>query len=233
MTQTAMMAITIPQIIKWKGRTYNEIIAVIKRNKNENLSLNNAFLPNPCKIYRYNLPFNEMLPSGYTNAGLNAGQERTSTRIPSETPGFTNYYATNDPSNCAGLYVQVPYNVPNNTTTEVEPLNDVINTIRRVRSSGMNKEKPQFVSNTKMVNPYSINNKQYLSATVNQECAIYKPNNGQFSQQGGNYILRKSFDINRANNAITCATYSLPLSYAETIKMAVGDTGSAMARHCV
>lgn len=214
--------------IKWKGRTYNEIIAIIKRNKNENLSIQNAFLPNPCKIYRYNLPFNEIPP----NAGPNVGHERTSMRIPSESPGFTNHYYADD-SNCNPTFLQVPYNPSSNAQSNAETLKgkcNIVDTIRRIRSAGMNREKPVFVSNTKMENPYSINNKQHLDATVNRGCATYKPNNAQFSQQGGvsysNYILRKSFDINRANNAITSATYSLPISYAETIKMAVGDTGS-------
>jgi hypothetical protein len=99
----------------------------------------------------------------------------------------------------------------------------------------MNRETPQFVSSTKMKGGYYANNAQYLRGTIGKECVIYNPNNQQFAQQGAvsysNYILRKNYDINSANNAITSATYAVPLLYAESIKMAVGDTGTLCAKN--
>ena len=97
----------------------------------------------------------------------------------------------------------------------------------------MNNEKPIFISDSKIATKYYTNDLQYLNAVIN-DCNIYKPNNAQFSQQGAvsysNYILRKTNDINRINNKITCATYKLPLSYCETVKNVIGDTGTLCAK---
>jgi hypothetical protein len=214
--------------VSWKGRTYNEIVSTIKRNKNKNASSQNTFLPNPCKIYRRELP----IPFSVDN--INSGSERTSLKL-GDFPGSTTRVLSilgdycNTPS-YNNLIIQKPYDAPTDTTLKGE-IDDttIINSIRRVRSSGMNNEKPVFISNVKIGTRYYINQPQFMKSTVDN-CNIYNPNNGQFSQQGAvsysNYILRKNFDINRANNEITSATYSLPLLYAETIKNAVGDTGT-------
>jgi hypothetical protein len=204
--------------IKWKGRTYNEIVSTIKQNKNKNESTRNTFLPNPCKIYRHELP------TPFSNVS-NSGNERTSLHIDNK-PGYTNrVLIDNNIIDCNNIIIQKPINDPDKT-----PLNDDViigNSIKRVRSSGMNPEKPVFISNTKIGTKYYTNKQQYIDSTINNKCIIYNPNNQQFSQQGAvsysNYILRKSYDVNRINNEITSATYMLPLAYAQTIKQNIGN----------
>lgn len=213
--------------IKWKGRTYNEIVSIIKSNKNQNQSTQNIFLPNPCKIYRRELPITTFL---FNEINANSGNERTSLKIdenPSYTIKNTNNYCDNN------IIIQKEYNVyPNIMLKDNITDTTIINSIRRIRSSGMNIEKPIFVSNTKIATKYYTNKCQYLNSTINND--IYNPNNPQFSQQGAvsnsNYILRKTFDTNRNNNKITSATYRLPLLYAETIKNNIGDTNSICAK---
>jgi hypothetical protein len=208
--------------IKWKGQTYNQIISTIKRNNNSNLSAQNTFLPNPCKIYRREL----------TTPFSNSGNERTSLKI-NEILHGTSQTSTNT---CNNLIIQTEYLAPSDTTLKGDITNSTVNnSIRRVRSSGMNNEKPVFISNTKIGTKYYTNETQYLKSISTDKCTIYNPNNTQFSQQGAvsnsNYILRKSFDINRTNNDITTATYLLPLSYAETIKNNIGDTGTLCSKN--
>jgi hypothetical protein len=216
--------------IKWKGRTYNEIVSAIKKNTNENASAQNTLLPNPCKIYRRTLPT-------FNASNITCGNERTSVNL-GEYPGFTNHsYTVPD----TALFIQKEYNVPlpYDTTdggSEICVVDSAITkSLRLVRSAGMNRETPRFVSSSKMKGGYYANNAQYLQGTIGKECVIYNPNNQQFAQQGGvsysNYILRKNYDINSANNSITSATYSVPLLYAQSIKMAVGDTGTLCAKN--
>lgn len=220
--------------IKWKGRTYNEIVSIFKRNKNKNVSTQNTFLPNPCKIYRRELP---IITYSFSDLQTNSGNDST-TLQQIETPGSTirylstlGDYCDNSPPLSNSWAIQKPYSSPIDTTLkECDTNNTIINSIRRVRSCGMNPEKPTFVSTSKISTKYYTNECQYLKSTFNDNCTIYNPNNQQFSQQGAvsysNYVLRKNFDINRANNQITSATYNVPLLYAESIKNAIGDTGS-------
>jgi hypothetical protein len=214
--------------IKWKGRTYNEIISAIKKNANENASMQNTLLPNPNKIYRRTLlPFNR--------SSTTCGNERTSVKL-GEYPGST--IRTLVPGTDTDIFIQKEYNVVPPFDTTIKGCVDdsaITKSLRLVRSAGMNSETPQFVSSSKMKGGYYANNAQYLMSTAGKECTIYNPNNAQFAQQGAvsysNYILRKTYDINSANNAITSATYSVPLLYAESIKMAVGDTGTLCAKN--
>lgn len=214
-------------LIKWKGKTYNEIIPIIKCNNNNNLSLQNTFLPNPCKIYRYELP-------NFDN--INVNNERISSKI-YDSPGSTTRYSNILDNYCNtplynNLIIQKDYNVysSNNIPIKNNITNSIIhNSIRRLRSSGMNNEKPLFISNTQISTNYYNNQCQYLNNTL-QNCNIYNPNNIQFSQQGAvscsNYILRKNFDTNYYNNKITSSIYKLPILYADNIKNNIGDTNT-------
>jgi hypothetical protein len=218
--------------IKWKGHTYNEIISIIKRNKNKNISTQNIFLANPSKIYRRELPIASIIEN--INSGEN---ERTSLKINEKPGGSTKSLINNTGTYCNSplynnLIIQKEYDAfsINHSILHDDLIHtNIINTIKKIRSSGMNTEKPTFISNSKIGTKYYTDKSQHINS-INHKHNIYNPNNEQFSQQGGvsysNYILRKKFDINRINNEITCATYNLPLCYAETIKNTIGDTGS-------
>ena len=205
-------------IIKWKGLTYNEIIPTFRRNRNSNASTNNIFLPNPCTIYRRELtpPF-----SGFTD-GCTIG--RSNIKISElEQPGFSNRTSVTGGDSCD---IKVP-----------TPLKRVCNenSLRRIRSAGMNPERQLFISDTKIGTTYYTNCSQYLKSSVDSQCQKTAYSNAQFSCQGAvsysNYIVRKQYDTNRDNNAITAATYKSPILYAQTLKGVVGDTGSLCANH--
>jgi hypothetical protein len=210
-------------IIKWKGLTYNEIIPTFRRNRNANQSTNNTFLPNPCNIYRRELP----------NTPFSVfGNQREIKISDLEQPGFSNRTSIIVDNSCG--QIQQPYE---SNEPDVKPLKEcvsVTNSLRRVRSSGMNPEKPIFISDTQIGTTYYTYGNQYLNSTFDtRECLINAPNNPQFSCQGAvsysNYIVRKQYETNTDNNAITAATYKLQILYAESVKNAVGDTGSLCA----
>lgn len=204
-------------MISWKGKTYNEITAILQKNKNQNESVENTFLPNPCKIYRrsFNLPSNDE-SSGTANSG-NERILQSTFDIPA-----ASFRTINTQTQCNNIILQKAYN-----PTVLQNDTIISDSIRRVRSAGMNNEKPVFVSNSKITSPYFNSNIQYLDATVVKDC-IFNPNNPQFSQQGavsyGAYILRKNNDICRINNALTERAFDAPLLYAENIKYIIGDT---------
>jgi hypothetical protein len=208
-------------IIQWKGRTYNEIVPSIRRNTNTNASTQNTFLPNPCKIYRREIPFN--VGETYGGTGRNPV-----TIIELEQPGYRNYHIGDTTTTTTICDANVQTELP---LTQKEC---VANVLRKVRSAGMNPERPVFVSNTAITTKYYTSGCQYLKAK-DAKCDIDVPNNGQFNCQGAttysNYILRKQYDTNLANWAITAATFKTPILYAESIKSAIGDTTSLCAKN--
>lgn len=199
-------------MISWKGITYNEVIATLRRNTNTNQSMENTYLPNPNRIYR-----NEITV-------LNTNNTTSHNTVPSYPSGTIKTTVSNcNPFIQKGLAISSPMaqkGCVDNTQN---------NAFRRVRSAGMNCEKPVFVSNTKIKTGYYDSRTQYLKSTIDAECNHINLNNVQFAQQGAvsnsNYILRKRFNTNQDNGLITRKVFDTPLLYAETIKNAIGDTG--------
>ena len=200
-------------IVQWKGRTFNEIVPSIRRNQNSNASAQNTFAANPCKIYRREMP-----------GGGGCSGRNPVTIMGLEQPAYRNHHVGWGDDDADNVQTEIPL---------TQKGNYVANALRKVRSAGMNPERPAFVSNTEVATKYYTSSYQFLKAK-DAKCDVNTTvNNGQFGCQGAvsysNYIARKQYDTNLANWAITAATFGTPFLYAESIKTAIGDTASVCA----
>ena len=217
-------------IISWKGKTFNQITSVVKKNPGINTTKNihNLFLPNPLKIYRREIASN---PNDFTCS------KHSSIKIDEfDRPGGSIINSNFNNKNNNGLVNTIDNKLPNNICEEpgtcMAFLSPAINAKRRVRSAGMIKQKYDPKNRAK----YYTDTNQYLtSRNISFEknqfryptsdpsyCVIYNPNNKQFAQQGAvtssSLIARVKYDtINTA-----AAQTKLPLGVATSNALAYG-----------
>jgi len=185
---------TLEPVIPWKGRTFNQITSSIKKNPGRTgYGTHNLFLANPLKLYRREIatPINER--------NISACKQRSAYSIDEfDRPGGSIVHTVTDASH-NGLVNTIDMILPNNTCEEPGTclvfLSPAENAKRRCRSAGMVRQK----YNQQNKPAYFTDAKQYLHSrnyTYDQNqfrypvsdpsyCTTYKPNNRQFSQQGG------------------------------------------------
>jgi hypothetical protein len=122
-------------IISWKGRTFNEIVSVKKKNIATNT---NIFKANPLKLYRREINVD------------NCNEKINASVFMMETPGST--IVNSAATNCSGSKQIVDFNYNENKcespcSVANLPFSKSGDALRRVRSSGMNNRK--FYSSTK------------------------------------------------------------------------------------
>ena len=199
----------------WKGKTFSQITTTIQKNKSVNnptITNNNLFRAAPLKIYRREI----------SNTTVKSCNPRTSVRIDelNSPNGYLVYSNNNNNSN--GLANTLDINLTSNTydlgksscNTSTNCFNQAKNALRRVRSSGMIKPKPdpthnnvKYFTGTQQYlisrnRSFQQNQFQYSSTrptTTQAYCnPVYKPSNSKFAQQGGvsssARTLRKDFD---------------------------------------
>jgi hypothetical protein len=209
-------------LISWKGKTFNQISASIK--KNASISTSNGattgtiFLPNPLKIYRKEIasPFDADRCNVRTSVKINDFEIPNGTITNSS--GLTNN----------GLVNTIDTVLPNNTCEEpgtcLAFLSPSENAKRRIRSSGMIQKKYDSMNNPK----YYTNNNQYLvsrkmtqqqnrfhyATDVSNGCVYYKPNNSQFAQQGA--VTASSLTSRVRYDTINSSAATMRTSYGKS-----------------
>jgi hypothetical protein len=201
-------------VISWEGLTFKQVVSSIQKNTNDSTQTKLFFYPAPLKIYRRNI--------GKTgNTLISSNNERQSVNIANvmEQPGSTINTSIPICSN-NGVEITTNPNIPNSTyekgvcDTNTQCMNLQINSLNRVRSSGMIRKKNYNVnsyqylqnrdrtfsqnqfnyintgnSNAKPGSPLAINNTYLQNANgqfnVSNNAVIFKPNNSKYGQQGG------------------------------------------------
>ena len=171
-------------IIPWKGRTFNEIVSVKKRNEPTHPNL---FKANPLKIYRREINV------------VNCNEKINASVFMMETPGAT--IVNSSSSNCNGSQQVVDFNYNENKcespcSVAGLPFSKSGDALRRVRSSGMNNRK--FYSSTK----------QYLesrSLTHQQNQYFYVRQGDETAIQGS---PNSSQNVYSSNSTTHCETYT-------------------------
>jgi hypothetical protein len=216
-------------ILKWKGRTFNQITSTMKKNPGLTGTINthNLFLANPLKIYRKEIANTSTVSTCSRRASLKIDEF--------DRPGGS-VINTKIPSNANGLVNTIDNTLPNNTCEEpgtcLSFLSPALNAKRRCRSAGMIHQK----YNGKNLPKYFTDAKQYLHSrnyTYDQNqfrypvsdpsyCVTYKPNNTQFAQQGG--VTASSLTARLKYNAIQTAALQTakPLGIATANALAYG-----------
>jgi len=220
-------------IIPWKGRTFNQITSIIKKNPgiNNKTGIGNLFLPNPLKIYRREI--------------ANVKSDSTCTKHSSvkideiNRPGGSIINSSFNNKN--GLVNTIDNTLPNNICevpgTCMGFLSPAVNAKRRVRSAGMIKKRYDIKNRAK----YYTNTNQYLtSRNITFEknqfkyptsdpnyCVNYKPNNKQFAQQGAvtssSLIARVKY--NTINTAALQTIQPLGVATSNALAYGVSDNG--------
>jgi len=184
---------TLQPIIKWKGKTFNQITSSIKKNPGlTGKGTHNLRMPNPLKIYRREIANPKVSNTCSRRASLKIDEINRPGGSIVNTSAFV--VGTNN-----GLVNTTPDFLPNNTCEEpgtcLAFLSPALNAKRRCRSAGMVHQK----YNAKNLPKYFTNNSQYLysrNQTFEQNqfqypisdpsyCVIYNPSNSQFAQNGG------------------------------------------------
>lgn len=174
-------------IIQWKGRTFNEVVTVKKKNKT---TISNMFKANPLNIYR------RELNSDNCNEKINASV------FMMETPGAT--IVNSKATNCSGSQQVVDFHYNENKcespcSVPGLPFSKSGDALRRVRSSGMNNRK--FYSSTK----------QYLES----RSRTHKQNQYFYVRQGDDTVEPgtpgASQNVYSSNSSTHCETYTFAL----------------------
>lgn len=229
---SAILDLNATRLVSWKGLTIKEINSKIIKNEGCVIGKRNIFKSNPVK-----LPRRELLSSSSTC------NSKTSLKIDLiNAPGGTVSNSTSsNATNSVSITTQV--NVPNNSCEYPGTCNKITSPIenakKRVRSSGMIRQKYHQTTNDKV---YYTNTKEYLNArnmTHKQNQYVlsnpdntcfkthYNPSNSQFGVQGavtaGDLVTRKRY------NTITdsAASYKIPLGQdvANALSYGVSSTG--------
>jgi len=150
----------------WKGRTFNQITSIIKKNT---VSLNNAkqsyFIPQPLKMYRREIA-STTTTSSTTNPYTCNGRISTSIDLLNMPGGSLTINSgsgtTNGIINTLDINLTTnKYDIPGTCQTDVKNcMSQVNNARRRVRSSGIIKK--QFHLNTNNDTAYHTSTNQYL-----------------------------------------------------------------------
>ena len=216
-------------IIKWEGRTFNQITSTLKKNPGltGTSTQHNFFLANPLKIYRKEIANKSTVSTCSRRASLKIDEF--------DRPGGS-IINTNFSSSANGLISTVDNVLPNNICEEpgtcLAFLSPAMNAKRRCRSAGMIHQK----YNGKNLPKYFTDAKQYLHSrnyTFDQNqfrypvsdpsyCVTYKPNNTQFAQQGG--VTASSLTARLKYDAIQTAAVQTakPLGIATANALAYG-----------
>ena len=145
----------------WKGRTFNQITSVIKKNiGSNNTSKHSLFIPRPLKIYRREIASSSDNP--YSCNG------RISTSIDLINMPGGSIVANSDSGNSNGLVNTLDinltsnkYEIPGSCQTDIKScMSQVTNARRRVRSSGIIKKQFDLTKNNDTT--YHTSTNQYL-----------------------------------------------------------------------
>ena len=171
-------------IIQWKGRTFNEVVSVKKKNEPTG---SNIFKSNPLKIYRRELNSN------------NCNEKTNASVFMMETPGAT--IVNSQASNCSGSQQVVDFHYNENKcerpcSVAGLPFSKSGDALRRVRSSGMNNRK--FYSSTK----------QYLES----RSRTHQQNQYYYVRQGDDSVVPGTTgaiqNVYSSNSSTHCETYT-------------------------
>jgi hypothetical protein len=171
-------------IIPWKGRTFNEIVSVKKKNTG---TTTNIFKASPLKLYRREINVDNC------NEKINASVSMM------ETPGAT--IVNSQASNCSGSRQVVDFHYNENKcespcSVAGLPFSKSGDALRRVRSSGMNNR--NFYSSTK----------QYLEG----RSRTHEQNQYYYVRQGDQTVTpgtpAASQNIYSSNSCSHCETYT-------------------------
>jgi len=171
-------------IIQWKGRTFNEVVSVKKKNEPTG---SNIFKANPLKIYRREINVN------------NCNEKINASVFMMETPGAT--IVNSQASNCSGSQQVVDFHYNENKcespcSVAGLPFSKSGDALRRVRSSGMNNRK--FYSSTK----------QYLES----RSRTHQQNQYFYVRQGDDTVVPgtagASQNVYSSNSTTYCETYT-------------------------
>ena len=171
-------------IIQWKGRTFNEVVSVKKKNEPTG---SNIFKANPLKIYRRELNSN------------NCNEKTNASVFMMETPGAT--IVNSQASNCSGSQQVVDFHYNENKcerpcSVAGLPFSKSGDALRRVRSSGMNNRK--FYSSTK----------QYLES----RSRTHQQNQYYYVRQGDDSVVPGTTgaiqNVYSSNSSTHCETYT-------------------------
>jgi len=230
----------------WKGKTFSQITTSLQKNKpvyGNNNSIRNYFNPSPLKIYRREI----VTSSNYSTNNKPKCNQRTNLTINELNMPNGYIVPTNTTSKGEGLVNTLDINYTNSMydrnvsscNTSTNCMNQAKNALRRVRSSGMIKKKINTNDN------YNVSSSQYLHSrnktynqnmfqvpkatetVVNQnslvpakiQCVVYKPNNKQFSQQGG--VTASSLTARVKYDSITNAGAAMKTAYGSAMANSV------------
>lgn len=186
------------EIISWKGKTFNEISSVIKKNIGDNGAANGKgiFKANPLKIYR-----RERSVFNCTN--------RTSTSLDViNAPGGTTVNSV--ASDCKGLRTTVDFNLTENKSerpgTSSVCFSQAEHAKRRVRSNGMIKKNYNVNKNN---DQYYTNSSQYLESRAKTfaQNQYYNIRKGDVTIKPGSN--RSMFNVYASNGISHCPKYTL------------------------
>ena len=221
-------------LVSWKGLTIQEVNSKIIQNDSTLDGKDNLFRATPLKIPRREIA---------TKNNSNTCNTRTSITIDTinRPGGLVSNTAFSDPSN--NILLTSTLDLENNTCEYPGTCNPIVspaeNAKKRVRSSGMVRQKYHATSNDKV---YHTNTKEYLHSrnmTYKQNQFVfsnpdntcfktyYNPSNSQFGVQGavtsGDLVTRKKY------NTITDAasSYQTPLGnhVANALSYGVSNSG--------
>ena len=171
-------------IIQWKGRTFNEVVSVKKKNEPTG---SNIFKANPLKIYRREINVD------------NCNEKINASVFMMETPGAT--IVNSQASNCSGSQQVVDFHYNENKcespcSVAGLPFSKSGDALRRVRSSGMNNRK--FYSSTK----------QYLES----RSRTHQQNQYFYVRQGDDTVVPGTAgatqNVYSSNSSTHCETYT-------------------------
>ena len=171
-------------IIQWKGRTFNEVVSVKKKNEPTG---SNMFKANPLKIYRREINVD------------NCNEKTNASVFMMETPGAT--IVNSQASNCSGSQQVVDFHYNENKcerpcSVAGLPFSKSGDALRRVRSSGMNNRK--FYSSTK----------QYLES----RSRTHQQNQYYYVRQGDDSVVPGTTgaiqNVYSSNSSTHCETYT-------------------------
>lgn len=217
-------------IIKWKGKTFNQITSTIKKNKGTIATSNtrNLLNPNPLNIYRREI--------ANTNTDNICSKNNYSISIDEINRPGGSIINTTFNKNINGLVNTNDNNIPNNICEDPATCNifnsPAKNALRRLRSAGMirqkfdNKNRPKYCTDTTQYlvsRNITFNQNQFQYPISDPKyCVTYKPNNKQFAQQGAVTSSSLTTRINYNTINSVAAQTALPLGIATANALAYG-----------
>lgn len=160
---SALLNMNPTRYISWKGKTFYQITAQIKKNQNTNASTStrNLRLPPPCKVYRREIASQSARCGSRDSASIDQLNIPNGYLVSETAPSTVGLVNVLDISSSNNKYENGDCTDPNTCVSN--------NALRRVRSSGMVKR--QFVASRNNDNAYFTNTTQYLvsrNRTFNQ-----------------------------------------------------------------